>query len=1493
MNKKYFSKAVSFGMVLTLVCSSLPVQNIYAAQTNGGQTSAEEPDVKQEDTEQEEDEAVETEYIEINTVGELLEFAEQCYIDSWSANKHVTLNADLDLSGTDFPMIPVFAGVFDGNGHTISGFKYDESGYIVGLFRYIQKEGIVENLELRGSVAGIDEKECIGSLCGVNYGTIRNCSFQGNVSGRDTVGGLAGINESTGTVADCTVSGRVTGYYDTGGVAGKNHGVINFCTNRAGINDNSAWVEEDDEMGVGIFLSINVSETETELYSGVDAGGIVGYSDGILSRCNNYGTVGYEHTGYNVGGIAGRQAGIVSLCTNEGTVYGRKDVGGIVGQMEPYIEIDEAESLRNAVNKLHDLIDDTIDDMQAGKNVIKTDLDSLSTYGNAALESGDALAGQMTDFVDDNIGQVQVIAERMEHITKQLPDILNHVSDAGTEFSHLNDVMKKLIEDLDVMGKVDDGVYDETEYNRITLLSTVGGKLRCDKSAPEENETVTITVVPNEGYGLKDTLRIADAGGKTVSFTGIGDNKYTFTMPKRNVKVSAEFVYTGTSGKTAASSENAEVVETGSVQNEIRYAMPENESPENVNPSGNEGVSGDDPDSTAPSESVNPVEKESISEGAAEDGTQPENEDGSEEGTEDVNLPKEDIPAEKPAEEMQGSETQTEDGDNGSEETKYKITTSATGGTIVVAASAAAGETVHIIPNASSGYRLSTLSVKTAGGTELSCTKENDGRSYSFIMPAEDVTVTAVFGKLEIILSSNLSGDASYSVDPSGIVTLSVLPDASYTLKGNPEVTDANGNKILLSKKQSGSYVYEFDINGAAVPCRVNITFQKQNKTDTVDTAKKDMEEAIKNLQTASDNVNNSINKIKDIVTNADGTAKEWNQLTKEEQNQVVSEIINLAEYLGDMSEAAATIMSSLSAISTILAPYVSDAAKAAKEDINQATGYIQNMLDSLKSASNGVKGIVNYLNAQPDIQFSKLGTGFDTTRENLHEQLQGISNSLKSLSDHASDYSDVINADLRAVNDQLNIVFNLLADHMVDYSDLSIEELYEEISDEDIDTITTGRTDTSTNKGVVKGDINVGGIAGSMSVDDEDPEDSAAGSVEYQIGRRFITKCVIKDSVNEGYVTAKKNGAGGIVGYMKHGMVLDCEGYGSVESTEGDYVGGICGESLTSIKRCYALCTVTGGKNVGGIAGYADTLKDCYTIVNGEASVGRIGAIAGQVTSYENTSGEEEEEAKVCRNYYVGDVLRGIDNISYVDVAEPITYEELLTVEKLPVEFWHLKVIYRIEDEYLGTEEIKFGESLANLQYPEIPEKEGYYGVWPDYSGDVMAGNLVVQAEYKENVTVVESNEKLIESEEGYHEKPYALVEQIFTEDTVLNVSLSDREPPEGTGSKNHVIYDISLENGGIGPEDTFAVRIYNPYEDAAVWGYLNGSWTQLEAKARGQYLQVDMQGTAETFCVIEHTSYKWIIIGGCAGAAVVLIVLSIVIKKLRTRRKQKKAGN
>lgn len=82
-------------------------------------------------------------------------------------------------------------------------------------------------------------------------------------------------------------------------------------------------------------------------------GGIAGNSSGVISSCTNYGTIGYNHTGYNVGGIAGSQNGKILNCTNEGDIYGRKDVGGIVGQAEPYIE---SEYLQDRIDTIQALL---------------------------------------------------------------------------------------------------------------------------------------------------------------------------------------------------------------------------------------------------------------------------------------------------------------------------------------------------------------------------------------------------------------------------------------------------------------------------------------------------------------------------------------------------------------------------------------------------------------------------------------------------------------------------------------------------------------------------------------------------------------------------------------------------------------------------------------------------------------------------------------------------------------------------------------------------------------------------------------------------------------------------------------------------------------------------------------------------------------------------------------------------------------------------------
>ena len=1771
-----------------------PVHTVQAAE----QTKEVAVDAAVQEHTDERKEEIKYERIDISTPEEFAAFASQCYIDAWSKNKYVSLRADIDLSGTQIKLVPVFNGVFDGVGHTISGFDYMGDGYVVGLFRYVGRDGLIQNLTVKGAVASENEKECMGSICGINHGTIKNCTFQGTVSGRDTIGGIAGINEGTGTIAGCAVKGRITGYYSTGGIVGINHGALNNCTNRAGINDNSEWVEQDDEMGTGMgILESLTTHDDNELYSGVDTGGIAGFSDGVISRCANSGTVGYEHTGYNIGGIAGRQSGVVSLCTNSGTVYGRKDIGGIVGQMEPFIEIDEAESLRNAINKLHDIVEKTIDDMDAASDGVKGDVDKMQSYADSAIDSGDVLVTQITDFVDENVDEVNTVSARMEHIIDMLPDVLNHVSAAGDRMSDLNDTAKQLSEDLAVLDKLDDNVYDETDYSRLSLLSTVGGTLTADSTNPQEKDTVTITVTPNDGYKLKEgSLTVKDAGGKKLAATPVSgrSDQYTFTMPKKNVKVMAQFIYEGTflvkstvggrvttardndkvtfkaaasggyrfdgfkvdgsaytgpvsadneitldkktyikegtatmveavftktasashkitvksgtggtayvagGGNTAAAGEEVtihivaapeyvfqEMRVTGDIAstpsssnvNERVFKMPDNDAtvevlfqnkydkaaknriyPESnaggvisvrkgasgtqyqitIKPdenydvdenkalefkkvtlsgavrqdSGAQSASGETADSQAqpnsertaggdsttdtqnPSDdttgSDNTIAPQNPSDGTTESGStadteKPSNETTESDSTADTEKPSDNstesdsaVNTENPSVETTESdsdtqtpsenegETQTERTNEDSSENETNntpesaqpeetlpweeenpenanaisaavlgkselvydsenktytyivdladdvdsysayatfvktqkdttqegesynvITASSTGGVVAVdTTSAKEGEKVYATPSSNNGYILTSILVNGAKPA-----LESDGKRYSFTMPSKDAEVTAQFEPVDLILKSNMSGNATYAGSAEGKVTVSVKPSAAYAVK-SITVTDAGGKKLSVSKRQSGAYIYEFDLaKMSKAPCTVDIKFNKQNKKQAVDTSKNNIKDSVEELSKSSEAVQKSINTIKNIVQKPDGSYKSWDELTQAEQDTIITELIQLVEKLGEMSSSAASILSSLSTVYNILSPYATDAAEAARKDIDKATEHIHGMLDSLKAANNSVRGIVNYMNAQPDLRFSKLGDDFDRAKENFHDQLKGLSDSIKALSDNAAGYSDIINDDLRAVNDQLNVVFNLLADRIVDIESLSLEELYEDVDDENIDSITTGRTDACVNKGVVKGDINVGGIAGSMSIDDEDPEDSAAGTIEYELGRRFITKCLVTDSVNEGYITAKKNGAGGICGYMNHGIIVDSEGYGSVESTEGDYVGGICGESLTIIKKCYALCSVNGNKNVGGIAGYAETLKNCYSMADVQSENGRAGAIAGQVADYEEMDTDAGEEgAKVAGNYYVGENIHGIDNISYIGVAEPLSYSDLLTVEQLPTQFWHLKVIYKIEDTYLGSEEVKYGEKLNKLNFPQIPAKEGFYGAWPDVSEQRMGGTFVVEAAYKDNVTVVQSSGDAAGTDEGAWKKPYALVEDIFTEDTSLTARISDKTPPEEADGKQHVVYEVTLENGGISETDSFALRLLNPYENAVVYGCAGEVWTELESKSRGQYLQVDMTGTQEYFCIVEETTNKLLIIGGSAAAAVVLLML-VALRKRSARRKQQRA--
>ncbi len=289
--------------------------------------------------------------LHISDADGLRQLARDCTLDSYSVGLTVLLDADIDLGEEEFTPIPSFSGLFDGQGHTVSHMVTATDGSHQGMFRYIQAEGAVKNLRVEGTVCPDNSRCQVGGIAGTNYGSMENCSFSGRVEGLNYVGGVVG--ENRGRLENCSAQGTVEGKRFTGGLAGYSTGEITGGENDARVNTSITQGSlELESLNLSSLVSLDLTGAEdTDVVS--DSGGIVGFSTGLVSGCVNRGTVGYPHYGYNVGGVAGRQSGFLTGCRNEGSVYGRKDVAGIVGQMEPYMLLKSSTTLADELNRLH------------------------------------------------------------------------------------------------------------------------------------------------------------------------------------------------------------------------------------------------------------------------------------------------------------------------------------------------------------------------------------------------------------------------------------------------------------------------------------------------------------------------------------------------------------------------------------------------------------------------------------------------------------------------------------------------------------------------------------------------------------------------------------------------------------------------------------------------------------------------------------------------------------------------------------------------------------------------------------------------------------------------------------------------------------------------------------------------------------------------------------------------------------------------------------
>ncbi|MCK9309820.1 MAG: hypothetical protein M0P99_06080, partial [Candidatus Cloacimonetes bacterium] len=168
-----------------------------------------------------------------------------------------------------------------------------------------QTGAVIENSFSTGSVTG-DSK--IGGIAGNNQtgAMIENSFSTGSVTGNSWIGGIAGNNQTGAVIENSFSTGSVTGNSWIGGIAGYNSGTINCCYSSGSVNGASVSIGglAGDQYG-----TITNSYSRASVSGGNYVGGLAGYqASGTINNCYSTGTV----SGGQKGGLTGYTGGTVT-----------------------------------------------------------------------------------------------------------------------------------------------------------------------------------------------------------------------------------------------------------------------------------------------------------------------------------------------------------------------------------------------------------------------------------------------------------------------------------------------------------------------------------------------------------------------------------------------------------------------------------------------------------------------------------------------------------------------------------------------------------------------------------------------------------------------------------------------------------------------------------------------------------------------------------------------------------------------------------------------------------------------------------------------------------------------------------------------------------------------------------------------------------------------------------------------------------------------------
>lgn len=251
---------------------------------------------------------------------------------------------------------------------TMEGNQYTGAiaGYSEGAVKDCQlgKKGIVKGAAFTGGLIGsstqpLSSLRNMGKVTGTQSNTggivgyigtggkaLVYCQNEGEVSGKDKTGGIAGTVISSvdtdAAVSECYNKGEVKGdSYNAGGIAGLASGgnnlvTIENCGNSGevggtGVNGGIAGLSDSDKVTITDCMNTGTVE-------GSGAGGIVGNNKGRIILSYNSGTVKGELDGGGIAAYQKNDEGYISKCYNEGNVSSESCAGGIIGENDSNLD---------------------------------------------------------------------------------------------------------------------------------------------------------------------------------------------------------------------------------------------------------------------------------------------------------------------------------------------------------------------------------------------------------------------------------------------------------------------------------------------------------------------------------------------------------------------------------------------------------------------------------------------------------------------------------------------------------------------------------------------------------------------------------------------------------------------------------------------------------------------------------------------------------------------------------------------------------------------------------------------------------------------------------------------------------------------------------------------------------------------------------------------------------------------------------------------------